>query len=74
MPEESPSRSRSTRSQLAVNQPTRGADRNQQSLSETVDQPPDEFLFPSLDDGITLLDIEGVASQFSSCSCLIISC
>ncbi|WP_135536501.1 hypothetical protein [Halostella pelagica] len=59
MPEGSPSRSQSTRSELAVNQPTRGADRNQQSLTETADQPPAEFLFPSLDDGITLLDIEG---------------
>jgi len=45
-------------SMLDVNQPTRGADRNQQSLSETANQPPGDFLFPTLDDGITLLDIE----------------
>ena len=59
MPEGSSSRSQSTKRELAVSQPTRGADRNQQSLTETTNQPPDEFLFPSLDDGITLLDIEG---------------
>jgi hypothetical protein len=41
-----------------VDQPTRGADRNQ-SLADQADSSTDEMLLPSLDDGITLLDVEG---------------
>jgi hypothetical protein len=44
--------------QLAVEQPTRDADRNQ-SLADQADPTTDEMLLPSLDDGITLLDVEG---------------
>ena len=47
-----------TSDRLAVNQPTRGADRNR-SLTNQADLTTDEMLLPSLDDGITLLDIEG---------------
>ncbi|MFB6253237.1 MAG: hypothetical protein ABEI06_01340, partial [Halobacteriaceae archaeon] len=43
---------------MTVNQPTRGADVNQNSLSATAEQSADPLL-PTLDDGITLLDIEG---------------
>ena len=43
---------------LAVDQPTRGADRNQ-SLTDRADLATDEMLLPSLDDGITLLNVEG---------------
>jgi hypothetical protein len=48
----------STSNRLAVNQPTRGADRNR-SLADQADPATDEMLLPSLDDGITLLDVEG---------------
>ena len=47
-----------TSDQLAVDQPTRGADRNR-SLTDQADLTTDEMLLPSLDDGITLLDVEG---------------
>ncbi|UWM57052.1 hypothetical protein N0B31_21675 (plasmid) [Salinirubellus salinus] len=43
---------------LVVNQPTRSADRNQ-SLAGQADSPTDDMLLPSLEDGITLLDVEG---------------
>ena len=43
---------------LAVDQPTRGADRNR-SLADQADPATDEMLLPLLDDGITLLDVEG---------------
>jgi len=43
---------------LTVDQPTRGADRNQ-SLADRADPATDDILLPSLDDGITLLDIDG---------------
>jgi len=48
----------STSNRLEVDQPTRGADRNR-SLADQADPTTDEMLLPSLDDGITLLDIEG---------------
>jgi hypothetical protein len=41
-----------------VDQPTRGADRNR-TLADQADPATDEMLLPSLDDGITLLDVEG---------------
>jgi hypothetical protein len=47
-----------TSNRLAVDQPTRGADHNQ-SLANQADPATDEMLFPSLEDGITLLDVEG---------------
>jgi len=47
-----------TSNRLAVDQPTRGADRNG-SLAEQADPATDGMLLPSLDDSITLLDIEG---------------
>ncbi len=47
-----------TSNRLAVDQPTRGADRNR-SLADQADPATDEMLLPSLDDGITLLDVEG---------------
>ena len=43
---------------LEVEQPTRGADRNRSSSSH-ADTASDDVLLPSLDDGITLLDIDG---------------
>ncbi|WP_284438668.1 hypothetical protein [Haloarcula laminariae] len=43
---------------LGVAQPTRGADRNQ-SISSQPDSASDDILLPSLNDGITLLDIDG---------------
>ena len=48
----------STSNRLAVDQPTRGADRNR-SLADQADPAADEMLLPQLDDGITLLDVEG---------------
>ncbi|QSG16381.1 hypothetical protein [Halapricum desulfuricans] len=48
----------STSNRLAVDQPTRGADRNR-SLADQADPATDEMLLPSLGDGITLLDVEG---------------
>jgi hypothetical protein len=48
----------STPNRLAVDQPTRGADRNR-SLADQADPAADEMLLPQLDDGITLLDVEG---------------
>ena len=47
-----------TSDRLAVEQPTRGADRNR-SFTDQADLTTDEMLLPSLDDGITLLDVEG---------------
>ena len=47
-----------TLDRLAVDQPTRGADRNR-SLTDQADLTTDEMLLPSLDDGITLLDVKG---------------
>jgi len=43
---------------LEVAQPTRGADRNR-SISSQPDPASDDFLLPSLGDGITLLDVDG---------------
>jgi len=43
---------------LAVDQPTRGADRNRR-LADQADPTTKEILLPSLDDGVTLLDVEG---------------
>lgn len=48
----------STSNRLAVDQPTRGADRNR-SLADQADPATNEILLPSLGDGITLLDVEG---------------
>jgi hypothetical protein len=42
---------------LGVDQPTRDADRNQ-ALADQTDPNTDEMLLPSLEDGITLLDVE----------------
>jgi hypothetical protein len=50
--------SNSSSKQLAVSQPSRGADRNQ-SLADQADPGSENLLLPSLDDGITLLDVEG---------------
>jgi hypothetical protein len=47
-----------TSNRLAVDQPTRGADRNQ-AFADQADPATDEMLLPQLDDGITLLDVEG---------------
>ena len=44
---------------MAVTQPRRGAARNQHSLTETATGSLAQCLFPSLDPGLTLLDIEG---------------
>lgn len=43
---------------LASDRPTRGSDRNQH-LVDRADPATDNLLLPSLDDGITLLDIDG---------------
>jgi len=51
-------REHATSNRLAVDQPTRGADRNR-SLADQVDPATDEMLLPQLDDGITLLDVQG---------------
>ena len=50
--------STSTVDRLAVDQPTRGADRNR-TLADQADSATNEMLLPSLDDGITLLDVKG---------------
>ena len=47
-----------TSDRLALDQPTRGAGRNR-SLADQADLATDEILLPSLDDDITLLDMEG---------------
>lgn len=52
MPDHSPS------NRLAVDQPTRGADRNQ-SIADRADPATDDILLPSLENGITLLDVDG---------------
>jgi hypothetical protein len=51
-------REHSTSNQLAIDRPTRDADRNQ-NLADQADPATDKMLLPSLDDGITLLDVEG---------------
>lgn len=51
-------RSTSSLNRLAVNQPTRGAERNQ-TLADQADPAAEDLLLPSLDDGITLLDVDG---------------
>lgn len=43
---------------FTVDQPTRGADRNQ-SIADRANTATDDILLPSLDDGITLLDVDG---------------
>ncbi len=43
---------------MAADKPTRGADRNL-GLAEQADPATEAMLLPSLDDGITLLDVEG---------------
>ena len=43
---------------MAAEKPTRGADRNQ-TLADQTDSTSEEMLLPSLDDGVTLLDVEG---------------
>ena len=48
----------STANRLAVEQPTRGTDHDQ-SLADQADPATDELRLPSLDDDITLLDIDG---------------
>lgn len=53
-----PEHSTSTSNRLAVDQPTRGADRNR-TLADQADPATDDVLLPSLDDGITLFDVEG---------------
>ena len=50
--------SSSTPTRFAVDRPTRGADRNR-DLVERADPATDELLFPALEDGITLLDVDG---------------
>ncbi|RKD86269.1 hypothetical protein [Halopiger aswanensis] len=50
--------SASPSNQLAVDRPTRGADRNR-DLVKRADPATDELLLPSLEKGITLLDING---------------
>jgi len=52
----------STSNRLAVDQPTRGADRNR-SLADQADPATDEMLLPSLDDGITLSRLPDVDYQ-----------
>ena len=47
-----------TSNRLAVDQPTRGAERNQ-ALADRADPTTNEMLLPSLEDSITLLDAEG---------------
>jgi hypothetical protein len=47
-----------TANRLAVEQPTRGADRNR-SLADQTDPATEEILLPSLEDGVTLLSVEG---------------
>mgnify|MGYP006875056817 FL=1 len=43
---------------MAADKPTRGADRNR-TLADQADPTTEEMLLPSLDDGITLLDVDG---------------
>ena len=43
---------------MAVDQPVRGKDR-EQTLADRADSTTDPALFPSLDDGVTLLDVDG---------------
>ena len=48
----------SASNRLTVDKPKRGSDRNQ-TLADKAGPATDEMLLPSLDDGITLLDVEG---------------
>ena len=48
----------STSNRLTVDQPIRDADRNR-TLADQADSTADGMLLPSLEDGVTLLDIEG---------------
>ena len=56
--EKSGSTSPSSSRPLAVSRPTRGSDRNQ-DLVNKADPSSDDLLLPSLNDGITLLDVDG---------------
>lgn len=56
--ERSGSTSPSSSRPLAVSRPTRGSDRNQ-DLVNKADPSSDDLLLPSLNDGITLLDVDG---------------
>ena len=47
-----------TSNRLAVERPTRGGERNR-PLADQADPATDDLLLPSLEDGITLLDVEG---------------
>ncbi|MGZ0748401.1 hypothetical protein [Halorarum halobium] len=53
-----PKHSTSISNQLAVDQPTRDANRNR-TLADQADPTTEKMLLPSLEDGITLLDVEG---------------
>jgi len=48
----------STSNRLTVDQPTRSADRNR-ALADQADPTTDDILLPSLQNGITLLDVDG---------------
>lgn len=56
--EKSGSMSSSSSRPLAVNRPTRGSERNQ-DLVNKADSSSDDLLLPSLNDSITLLDVDG---------------
>ena len=56
--EKSGSTSPSSSRPLAVSRPTRGSERNQ-DLVNKADPSSDDLLLPSLNDGITLLDVDG---------------
>jgi len=56
--EKSGSTSPSSSRPLSVSRPTRGSERNQ-DLVNKADSSSDDFLLPSLNDGITLLDVDG---------------
>lgn len=58
MPEPN-SKSVESSAQLAADQPTRGAQRNRETLTDDRGSIDDDFLLPSLDSGLTLLDIDG---------------
>ena len=56
--EKSGSTSLSSSRPLVANRPTRGSERNQ-NLVNKADPSSDDLLLPSLNDGITLLDVDG---------------
>jgi hypothetical protein len=56
--EKSRPRSTSPSKQLSVSRPTRGSDHNQDLVND-AESAVDEFLLPSLEAGITLLDVDG---------------